>query len=300
MPVSRELGSRLAAACGSHQAPETLAAAFASVLDSARALWPRIAVDEGAVADRIGALVRSAPDAAAAIAALHPDIVLAEAAFSGDRHALVELDRLVHTAAERAALRGAPADDLGQRVREQLLFSDGGRVAKITQYSGKGPLGAWLRVLVTRMGLTMQRGENRRTSKLADDELLASAPAMDSSPELQMLRAAYAGPFRDAFREALKALPPEDRNMLRLHLVDGLGIDRLAPMYGVHRATAARRLLRTKEAVLAKTRELLQMKLGIGESDFTSLVGLMMSRVEVSESFLYSTQRGGLGGGERS
>jgi RNA polymerase sigma-70 factor, ECF subfamily len=262
-------------------------AAFSDLIQSGRALWPNVTIDETSFAERVYELCRDRPSAAS-IGELHPDVLLAEGALAGDRHALSALDGLIRSAAERAALRGAPSDELAQRVREQLLWSDSERAPKLTQYSGKGPLGAWLRVLVTRTGLTMQRGENRRSAKLTDDDALANAPALETSPELQMLRSAYAGPFRDAFRDALRALSPEDRNMLRLHLVDGLGIDQLAPIYGVHRATAARRLVRAKETVLASTRQILQQRLGIADSDFTSLVGMMLSRIEVSTSFLDS------------
>lgn len=76
--------------------------------------------------------------------------------------------------------------------------------------------------------------QSRRTKHHDDDDALARAPALGASPEMAVLRVAYAEPFRAAFREAIALLAPEDRTMLRLHLVDNLGIDRLAPMYGIH------------------------------------------------------------------
>lgn len=264
--------------------PEIVEASLRAIFDEGMRTW-----DVGATPERFAAHVATLVEDGGALAELHPDLVLVSAVLSGDREAITHVDGLVRGFAARAALPGVAADELAQVVRAQLLLpQDGGTAPKLTQYAGRGPLGAWLRVLITRTGLTLQRAENRRGAKLSRDEDLADMTVGDSTPELQMIRSAYAAPFREAFGEALAALPAEDRNLLRLHLVDGLSIDRLGALHNVHRATAARRLTRAREAVLAKTRELLEQRLRISQSDFSSLVGLMLSRLEISSSFLGS------------
>jgi RNA polymerase sigma-70 factor (ECF subfamily) len=67
-----------------------------------------------------------------------------------------------------------------------------------------------------------------------------------------------------------------------MHVVDGLGIDELGRIYNVHRATAARWLVRIREALFAGTRSALAKHLDLGETEFASLVGVLLSRLDVS------------------
>jgi RNA polymerase sigma-70 factor (ECF subfamily) len=66
-----------------------------------------------------------------------------------------------------------------------------------------------------------------------------------------LLREAYRDAFQTALGDTFAALSPRERNLLRLHVLDGLGIDEIAAPYGVHRATAARWLNAVHEAILA-------------------------------------------------
>ncbi len=283
-PSAHNLAEVFAAAGGitSDLSAEELEQALEILLAEGQRLWA-VTVSPDAFARHVAHVMGED----ATVTELHPDVLLASAALAGDRRAIELVDEMVRASAARATLPGAPADEIAQQVREQLLVGTGeAATPKLSQYSGRGPLGAWLRVLVTRAGLTARRTESRRTAKHSRDDDLAELASGESTPELQMLRSAYAVPFRDAFGEALATLPPEDRNLLRLHLVDGLSIDRLGVLHGIHRATAARRLTRLRSQILSKTRELLLQRLRISQSDFSSLVGLMLSRIEVSTSFL--------------
>ncbi|MFY0535383.1 hypothetical protein [Nannocystis pusilla] len=49
-------------------------------------------------------------------------------------------------------------------------------------------------------------------------------------------------------------LDEQARNLLRQHLLDGLSIDQIAGLQRVHRATAARRLVRVREDLAQRTR----------------------------------------------
>lgn len=270
-----------------------LDAALAMLVASARAAWPSIALDESVLLEHIASVVRAADpngdDVVRVVNALHPDVVLCLAGLRHDRAAIAAIEQMVHASAGRARIAEAPADDLIPAVREELFIADSaaGRQPKLARYGGKGPLQRWLDVLVTRAALTMQRRARRGgVRRVGDDQLVDVAASSASSPELELLRERYGEAFRSALREVLASLSPEDRNMLRFHFVDGFGIDRLAPLLGVHRATAARRLARTKEIVLEGTRDLLRERLGIDDSEFTSLVGALLSRAEAAASFL--------------
>jgi len=104
-----------------------------------------------------------------------------------------------------------------------------------------------------------------------------------SDPELALVKRRLGPAFQAALREAIDGLPPRDRVILRMHLVDGLSIDRIAQPYGVHRATAARWLADVREAILVRVHERLATALGDVESDqLKSLGRLVASQLHLS------------------
>ncbi len=115
-----------------------------------------------------------------------------------------------------------------------------GVAPRIASYSGRGALGAWVRVAAVRVGLRLT--EQRRAPMPTIES------ALSTDPELDYVRSRYKSSFSQALTEGLATLSPEERNLLRLHFVDGLTIDGLAPFFGVHRATAARRLADARQA----------------------------------------------------
>ncbi|MFO0636492.1 MAG: hypothetical protein U0168_26990 [Nannocystaceae bacterium] len=70
-----------------------------------------------------------------------------------------------------------------------------------------------------------------------DDGELERAAEGDAA--LDVVRARYREPFVAALRAAVAGLDARGRTLLRLHYVDGLGIDRIAPLFGVHRSSIA-------------------------------------------------------------
>jgi RNA polymerase sigma-70 factor (ECF subfamily) len=101
-------------------------------------------------------------------------------------------------------------------------------------------------------------------------------------PEMDYLRSRYADEFRAAFVTALGALPTRERNVLRLHLLDGLNVDRIGQLYDVHRATAARWLAHAREELFRHTRDTLRKELGLTQTEFASIVRLVRSELDVS------------------
>jgi RNA polymerase sigma-70 factor (ECF subfamily) len=73
----------------------------------------------------------------------------------------------------------------------------------------------------------------------------------------------------------------------------GLGIDQIAALHGVHRATAARRLERAREALLVATRKSLMSRLSIDSAEFESLMDLIRSRLDVSIQRILGSQAEG-------
>ncbi len=155
--------------------------------------------------------------------------------------------------------------------------------ARLASYAGRGPLEGWLRVTLTREALSRHRAPSTEKHPIFD-----AVPAAKEDPQLAALQARCAPTLERAISDALAALPAEDRTLLRLYFLDALTIDDLAVLYRAHRATIARRLARMRAAVFERARETAIRALGIGEAEFGSLMGLVMSALDV-------TIRGALG-----
>jgi RNA polymerase sigma-70 factor, ECF subfamily len=185
-------------------------------------------------------------------------------------------------------------DEVKQRLRTKLLVADGSGPPKLAHYTGQGELHTWVRVVAVREALSSVRSERRR-ALASDDELLA-IEASATGPELGALKQQYREQFAEAFAVALGELEPAQRNLLRLHYLHGLSIDELGGLLRIHRSSAARRIVKTRQALLADTRRALQARLSLGRRDFEQLMGLVASRLDLSiERFL--VERDGEGSG---
>jgi RNA polymerase sigma-70 factor, ECF subfamily len=239
--------------------------------------FPKIAVPRAAVE----ALLERRPVATAIDDDLAADICLACACLEGDRHALAVFDEQivgqVPSWIARIEADGAGQAEVQQLLRQRLLVHGDGRPAKLVDYVARGRLASWVRVVAIRLALDARRAQK----PLADIERAADMLVQDD-PELDYLEARYKGPFQSAFRIALDELPDRDRTVLRMHLVDDLDIDRIGALYDVHRATAARWLARARESLFEMTRSHLRAELGLDDAEFTSLVRLVRSRLDVS------------------
>ena len=61
-----------------------------------------------------------------------------------------------------------------------------------------------------------------------------------------------------------------------------LSIDAIGAAFGVHRATAARWLLRAREALVAQTRARLASRLSMTVTEIDSVIELVQSRLDAS------------------
>jgi RNA polymerase sigma-70 factor (ECF subfamily) len=101
-------------------------------------------------------------------------------------------------------------------------------------------------------------------------------------PSLDALKAEYRGEFAAALREAITDLGPEDRALLRQQVVDGMSIDDVGAAFGVHRATAARWLLRAKDALVQATHQRLAARLVLPVEQIDSVIRLVSSQLDAS------------------
>src|SRR5207302_1874635 len=112
-------------------------------------------------------------------------------------------------------------DDVKQVVLTHLFVATGAAPPKIVEYRGRAPLGAWLRTVAVRTALNMRRNKGEKEHAEIDDERLGVA----TDPELGYLRARYKEDLETSIAAAIQKLEPRERTLLRLHLIDGLGVD---------------------------------------------------------------------------
>lgn len=208
-------------------------------------------------------------------------LALAVGCLAGNREALAQLEAEVLPKVARTLGRRAPrdaVDEAMQVLRARLLAAEPGDVPKLALYSGRGPLGAFVRIAA------MNVLSNLRPQVVHEsDEALGRLPDA-SDLESQLGRRDQQLKFREAFRAAVQTLSPRERSLLRLSLLDGLSIDDLAPMYGTHRATVARWLSGARERLASATREILRVDLGLEPDEVERLLSSAQGGFEVSLS----------------
>lgn len=249
-----------------------MSASLDEMLQAGRAAWPGVVVDRDAFERFVAARGDGELHAA--------DVYLACACTSGVAAALEAFER-AYLAKLDEFLRGVRAtpdlvDEVRQVLRERLFT---GERPRIEDYSGRGTLASWLRVAALRVASNLRRSQGARDRAEARAPVPPSVPL---DPELALVRSRHAGEFERAMRDAFAALDERDRNLLRLHFLDGLGIDGLAPVFGVHRATVARWLATARSRLHDAVLELLRDRLSVDARELESLTRVVRSDLEIS------------------
>lgn len=237
-----------------------------------------------------------AAQVASGLATHAADLSWARALAAGDAAAVARFEREIIP--EVAALlrgRGHVAEDVDevlQELRVHLLVG-GERPPLVAQYSGRGPLRAWVAVSAVRKALALRRRAGRETAA-PDDQLEALLDRASSAVEsdLAVIKDRYRQLFRRCFGRALAGLEPAERNLLRLHAIDGLSIDQLGALLGVHRATAARRLERVRDRLFGATRSAMMAELGSDRAEAESVLRWVKSCLDLSLAGLESPVSG--------
>jgi RNA polymerase sigma-70 factor (ECF subfamily) len=232
------------------------------------------------VAERASAVL-----AAADVPARAADLFLAAACVAGDAAAIASLSAmlpaLVRPALARLGLPAGDDDEIAQRVRVALIVPGSAGTAGIAGYSGRGDLRAYIRAVAVRLALKRLEREDG-PSRDDDAEVLELLPAAADTPELRVLKERCRADVRTAFGAALATLSPRERTLLRQHYVDGLSIDRLAPLHGVHRATCARWIETARGNILRAVRGYLKDALGLAALELDSMIELVRSQLDLS------------------
>jgi RNA polymerase sigma-70 factor (ECF subfamily) len=167
------------------------------------------------------------------------DLYLACACAHGVHTALAAFDEhyLSHVRAFLSHMRPDAefVDECRQLLREKLFV---GAAPKIAEYTGRGSLLGWLRVATVRTALNL-----RRSRALIAGARRAPSPVEAESidePERSYLQDRYRDAFRAAIEESFAVLSSEQRNLLRMHFMDGMTLHQLATLFQVHRGALDR------------------------------------------------------------
>jgi RNA polymerase sigma-70 factor (ECF subfamily) len=272
-----------------------LQVALSAMMGNVRDAWPMLGVDANAfVADIAARIEPDAPIVAQVEAVQAADLYLAWACGRGDASALAEFEAKFGRDIDRAVCRVGKnnygREDLAQKVREKLFVSDGERPARITAYSGRGSLRSWVRVTGIRTVLDVVRWKDdskRRVSVEAG--MLEAMPNAEPDPELDYLRQVHGDRLPQAMRLAFESLTSRQRNLLRHKFLHGLSTERIAKIYGVHRATAFRWLEAARTQLFERTRDAIKRDLKISGRELESLIAALRSRIDVSMGQLLSS-----------
>ncbi|WP_394831032.1 sigma-70 family RNA polymerase sigma factor [Pendulispora rubella] len=254
---------------------------IARFANEGRAAWPGLHVD---VAEFVRFVAKRLPqgDVEVALASLNPGgLYLACACSRGNSDAIAALEAAYFADCDGALARMANgsgfADEVKQRVREKLFVAESGDEPRIATYGGRGDLRTFVRVVMMRQAISLRRRKDREVPLES-----GSWPWASADPELVHLREQCGAEFERAFREAVKALSSEERNLLRYHYLDGLTIDHLGAIYGLHRASAARRLTKVRATLVEATRRMLAERLKLRTGELESVLRLIEGEVDVS------------------
>ena len=91
--------------------------------------------------------------------------------------------------------------------------------------------------------------------------------------------------------DALKRLPERERVVLRLHLVNGVSLEKVGKMFGVSTATVSRWLAAAREALRDDIKRTLGARLGSNSTEIASLAGMVASRLDMSISMILQANR---------
>lgn len=194
-----------------------------------------------------------------------------------ERHYLAKLPR-------RLRYVGQPeetVEDVCQQLRIHLLVGTAESPPKIAEYTGRGSLSNWLKVIALRM-LLKRTGASREEPEEKVLKGLEAMPAPGRGPELELIKLRYQREFRQALSEAFNMLPREQRHLLRLRHVDRLTQTQMARLFGVAQPTILRWLEGAHGDVFNTTKHLLKQRLGLSSLEFESLVEEVRSQFDLS------------------
>ncbi len=250
-----------------------------------QAQWPMVKLEPKAYAQHVAQKLPADAQLPDALAGLESgDLFLACACGLGRSEAIAAFDEafLPKITAALATVDKSPSflEEAQQFLRHRLLVSDGRAAPRICDYSGRGPLGSWVRAAAVRSAINMYHAAKREVP--LEDGHGGGLELPGGDPEVDFLKQKYRQDFKASFEEALEGLSSQDRTVLRLHLLDGLSVEQIGAMYKANKSTVYRWMAKARETLLRQTKKILSKRLGLQRHELESLMGLVRSQLDVS------------------
>jgi len=266
--------------------PKVLESTLGELIQQARQRWPMLRGDGVEFTAYLADRMLPERKVAEWLGSVHvADLFLCWLCARGDSAALEIFDRafLSQVVSAIAAIQSAPAfiAEVQQQMRQKLLVSSADKPGKIAEYAGFGPLSHWLRAVAVRTALNLRRTQNREDFPVAD-EVLLELPVRTNDLELDYLKSRYRTDFTEAFRKAVASLTSQERNILRLHFVDGLSLSQVGAAYQADKSTISRWISKSRQQLLQRTRDDLGERLRLDTRELDSLMNLVDSQLELS------------------
>jgi RNA polymerase sigma-70 factor, ECF subfamily len=250
------------------------------VIEEGRAAFPGLSIAD----DRIRPLVKRRLELADQLDVVAADeVYLACACALREPAAITAFERryfgVIAPALSRMSLARDQITEVEQTLRVRLFVAEGNELPRVVTYAGDGQLGGLVRVAAVRAGLNVLRDSGKLET---GDDGLEDLPQSADTPELSQLKAQHRAAFKAAFEDAIGSLEPRDRSLLQLSIVKGRGIDQIAAIYAVHRATAARWLTGARENLTRAVHQRLGERLAVPIHELGDLLPLVESKLELS------------------
>jgi RNA polymerase sigma-70 factor (ECF subfamily) len=252
---------------------------------AAQAAWPTVIVEPDAFFSHLARRLGAGACSLEGLSKLRiADLYLACACELGTAGALEAFDarfgREIQAALRRLRLSDADIEETQQLLRARLFLPRDDARPKIAEYSGRGDLRSWVRVVAVRMGLRALRQQKARSGASGGgDEALDGMPAAGDDPEIEYLKRTYGAEFKVALAEGWKALPIRSRLLLRQYFGHGLSVDEIGAVHRVGRSTAARWVTAAREDLVSRTRDGLMQRLAVGRPEVASILRLIESQL---------------------
>jgi RNA polymerase sigma-70 factor (ECF subfamily) len=250
-----------------------------------RAAWPALIVSESGFREHLTERILEAGTSTVQRSPLAgADLYLAYGCSLGDRAALAIVEDLVAPMLARLAQRWRHARvdpaDLAQALRVHLFVGTGEAAPRISRYRGQGPLAHWLRIAAAHLIVDLSRRQRERFESLGSDEVLLARITEDDGPELAFLKQEYRVKFKTAFARAFGELGEDQRTLLQLRFLDGLRLDEIATVTGVHRVTVSKALARARDRLSAALAD--DLTESLRGDDPAAALALIRSRLSLS------------------
>jgi RNA polymerase sigma-70 factor len=211
------------------------------------------------------------------------DLMLACACVKGLRAAHDTLWEIATPDVDRAYARIRPPltpHEARHVVLDRLLIAPEGGAPRIGAYRGESEIVAFVRSAASRTLLNIANG--RPPSESLEDVILRARPVEVPDQDIAYIQRTHQNEVRAAMGMAFPRLAPRERALLRYAIVDQLGVDAIARMFGVPQALATGWVQAAREKYELRVQNHLAERLRVSDRRLVSASRYVSSQIDVT------------------